>query len=380
MITLKNKLLIVGAFPPPDKMIFGGIVTTCRALLDSSFQNYFELAMLDSTQISNPPPSLPKRFLGATGRLAKFIKLLITFRPEAVLLFTAFGASVLEKGVMAWFARFTGVPVLIFPRGAALIEAVEASAFAMAWVKLSLCGADYMLCQGPTWQRFAVRKIGFSPARAPIVKNWSATEALLTIGDKRSIPDQESMPTLLFLAWLEREKGIFELLEAVVALSKQHAFKLIIAGRGNAEDEARTFVETNLLQDRVDFVGWIKEDAKGSLLRSADILVLPSWVEGFPNAIIEAMAAKLAVIVTAVGNVPDLIEHQKQALVIPPKDIKSLRAAIETLIIDPELRWHLAQSGNAFAKQNFSVERGIKRLTKVIKTAIIKRSGSSCAA
>lgn len=188
---------------------------------------------------------------------------------------------------------------------------------------------------------------------------------------------------MLFLGWLERGKGILELLEASLSLSKKYEFRLIIAGRGHAEEQARAFVQSHGLEDFVEFAGWVAGEAKEALLAKADILILPSWAEGFPNAIVEAMAAKMAVVVTTVGNVPDLITDRQQALLVPPKDKEALERAIEQLLLDPQFRVELAERGHAFARDNFSVEQGVAKLTAVIDAAITegKRSkkSNSCA-
>ena len=368
----KNKLLIVGAFPPAGTKIYGGIVTTCRILLDSSFAENFDLILIDTTQISNPPPNLAVRLVLAIKRFFSFTRALLSEKPNAVLLFTdGFGASLLEKGIMAWLARTKMIPVFLFPRGSELIHTVNASALQKAWVKAALHGGTHILCQGPAWQRFATDVMGFNKSNAPIVLNWSATSALLELGaTKTATSEVFCNPTFLFLGWLEKEKGIFELLDACLDISRICQFSLVIAGRGRAEQEARDFVIANCLQDCVEFVGWVQGADKDDLLKKADVLVLPSWAEGFPNVIIEAMAAKVAVIVTAVGNVPGLITDRQEALLIPPKDSAALGRALELLLRDAELRRRLTETGYLFAQENFSVEKVGAKLALTIEQAI----------
>ena len=90
------------------------------------------------------------------------------------------------------------------------------------------------------------------------------------------------------------------------------------------------------------------------------------------------MAAKVAVIVTTVGNVPDLITDQKEALLVPPRDSQALRVAIELLCKEPELRNSIANRGHIFARERFSVDRGIAKLTLTIENAISARGKKSC--
>jgi glycosyltransferase involved in cell wall biosynthesis len=360
----------VGAFPPPERKIFGGHVTSCRALLASSFVHRFDLILVDSTQASNPPPGVIVRSMLALKRFALFIRKLSARRPQAVILFTAVGASVLEKGMMAWACRFFAIPALIFPRGAEIIDTASNSSFHRFWIATSLRGATHFLCQGPAWQRFATEALNFPLERAPIIPNWTATNCLLAIGERRASRKLPQVPQMLFLGWLEREKGIFELLEACQALFPLYPFRLVIAGRGHAESAARALVEGSKLASMVEFAGWVQGETLDALFASSDILILPSWAEGFPNAIIEAMAAKLAVVVSAVGNVPDLIVDGREALLVPPKEADPLRRAIERLLVDKNFRLELAERGHAFARDNFSVEMSVNKLTTAIVFAI----------
>lgn len=178
------------------------------------------------------------------------------------------------------------------------------------------------------------------------------------------------MIRVLFLGWLEKEKGIFELLDACEQLAPHFNFILSVAGRGHAEVEAKKFVQGCNLNSRVDFVGWVHDAEKMRLLQESDILVLPSWAEGFPNAVIEAMSAKLSVIVTSVGNVPYLLRNREHALIIPPKNVDALRESLKELFVNKDFRVQLAEDGYVFARETFSTDSGVARLTSVLNAAI----------
>jgi glycosyltransferase involved in cell wall biosynthesis len=108
-------------------------------------------------------------------------------------------------------------------------------------------------------------------------------------------------------------------------------------------------------EKRIRFSGWLKGAEVERALAGADVFVLPSWAEGLPNAMIEAMAARLAVVVTAVGNVPDLVQDGREALLVPPHDVVALREALRRVIEDRALRRKLADAGHALAAQKWSV-------------------------
>lgn len=362
----RPRVLFVGAFPPPHRQVFGGIVTSCRALLESSFPKRVELELLDSTQLGDVPSGFVVRLAGATRRLASFVLLFEQNRPDAVLLFTSFGASVLEKGTMGWYARLRGSRSLAFPRGGRLLDRSRRSRFTRGWVKLALAGCEKILCQGPAWQRLAVESLGFDEENAPIIQNWTATKELLRIGKARREMPREGPVRFLFLGAMEREKGIFELLEACSLLAPQREFLLDLCGKGRGEAEARTLVESCGLADRVHFRGWVRDEALKCRLRESDVLVLPSWTEGLPNVMIEAMAAGLAVIVSAVGNVPDVVNDKEQALMVPPRDVDALAGAMKRLIDDHELRSALASRGHNYVAEHYSVEPAVEKLMAAI--------------
>jgi glycosyltransferase involved in cell wall biosynthesis len=369
----KPHVLIVGSFPSKEQLIYGGIVTTCRVLMNSTFQNHFILTLIDSTQISNPPPSFIIRFLYAIRRTARFSIKFESKKPDVIFLFTSIGASVLEKGLMAWYSKLRGVPALIFPRGGALIDLCENSQFNRMWVFRAFSAAKKILCQGPQWQKFAVQVCGFKIEDAPIIPNWAASPELLGIGSIRKWNKDPNIPLrFLFVGWVDKEKGIFELLETCKVLSLSYQFTFTIAVVGNASEEARKYVACNKLENRVEFLGWVERDKLPQLYSENDIFVLPSYAEGLPNAMIEAMAAGLAVVVSDVGIVPDVIQDGNNGLLIKPKHSSSLTTAIQQLFDNPSMVEKLAVAGYVTAYEQFSVEPSVEKLVATIHESISK--------
>jgi len=354
-------ILFVGAFPPADREVFGGMVTSCRALLDSSLPRRADLELLDSTQISHPPPSLPVRALLAFRRVCAFVLRFERRKPDVVLLFAAVGASVLEKGSMAWYARLRGVPALLFPRGGAVIDHCERSALTRFWVRRAFRGARVVLCQGERWRQFAHATLGFALADLPVVPNWTATPQLLQIGARRQTRVTKQVH-LLFVGWLDREKGVAELLEAVRALAPALDFDLTLAGEGNFTAEAAQSIRAAGLEARVILRGWLGASELAEAYARADVFVLPSWAEGLPNAMIEAMAAGLACVLSSVGNIPHVVDDGQSALLVPPRDVAALSAALKRVIEDAPLRARLGAAAHALAARSFGVERAVEQI------------------
>ena len=91
------------------------------------------------------------------------------------------------------------MPALIFPRATAIIDVFERSRFHRCWITVAFRGAEHFLCQGPTWRDFAITAIGFSAEKSPIIRNWTATESLLTIGASRREKEPSERPRFHFV-------------------------------------------------------------------------------------------------------------------------------------------------------------------------------------
>jgi glycosyltransferase involved in cell wall biosynthesis len=214
-------------------------------------------------------------------------------------------------------------------------------------------------------------------ARCPILGNWTATDELLAIGAARGYDPAGGAMTLLFLGWIEPGKGVFELLECVRTLSSRPGFprlRLLMAGDGSAIEAVRRFVRENGLEDTVELPGWIDGLRKADAFREADLFVLPSYMEGMPNALIEAMAAGLPVVVTAVGAVPDMVDDGGNGLVIEPRDADAVTRAVERLISTPSLRMALGRAAWHTAREKFGAETAVDRLLSVAEELAGRRS------
>ena len=111
-----------------------------------------------------------------------------------------------------------------------------------------------------------------------------------------------------------------------------------MAGDGNEYSSAREWCIRRNLQDRVLFPGYVGGVDKAQLFVDSDIFVLPSYSEGCPNALLEAMAAGLPVVVTPVGGIPDIVQEGINGLITTTRSADSVELALAKLIADPELR------------------------------------------
>ncbi len=174
---------------------------------------------------------------------------------------------------------------------------------------------------------------------------------------------------ILFLGRLCARKGVPELISAL-ALPALRGLDWVatIAGDGNAAP-FRAMVGWHGLQGRVALPGWAGRAETAALLAQADILVLPSYHEALPLAVLEALAAGVAVITTPVGAIPEFLEHGRSALLVKPGAPAELAAAILLLVQSPDLRARLAQGGHAVFREKLEIGRVAARMAALYRDA-----------
>lgn len=146
---------------------------------------------------------------------------------------------------------------------------------------------------------------------------------------------------LLFVGRLAAVKGMPVLLDAMKCLPQDVSLTVIGDGpdRSDLEEMAAPF------RERVHFLGYQSQTEVAEALKSHDIFVLPSFAEGVPVVLMEAMAAARPVITTRIAGVPELVEHGKSGLLVPPGDKKALAGAITILSKDVELQKKMGAAG-----------------------------------
>lgn len=162
---------------------------------------------------------------------------------------------------------------------------------------------------------------------------------------------------LLYIGRLAREKGLYETLEALMlAQTRGTAARLIVAGSGPDETGLRKRAAELGLDSQVSFVGTVFGERKLELLRAADALVLASYSEGLPYALLECMAAGVAVIATRVGAIPDVVLNGTHGLLVPCRDPEAICRAIATLAADRDLLTRMSSACRNRVAAGYSLE------------------------
>ncbi|WP_170915027.1 MULTISPECIES: glycosyltransferase family 4 protein [unclassified Mycobacterium] len=249
------------------------------------------------------------------------------------------GGSVARKAVPLWAARLRGVPALIHAHSfdfagwyreqrAAVQRGVRWGLRADQWIILGRDLADeYTAC------------LQLDPSRVSVLRN------------PVRIPEQTAISpggilTAVSLGRLGRRKGTYDIIRATSALAPEirAALHIHLAGDGEVE-QARTAVTSAGVADVITVHGWLDAASGAELLSGADIFVLPSYAEGLPMALLEAMASAVAVITSPVGSIAEVVRDGENGLLVAPGDIDALAAALSRLTTDQQERRRLAAAG-----------------------------------
>ncbi|MBK1632462.1 hypothetical protein CKO31_17285 [Thiohalocapsa halophila] len=158
---------------------------------------------------------------------------------------------------------------------------------------------------------------------------------------------------VVFAGRIYRHKGIFELLDAVKALTASgRMIRLRYAGDGPHFGELKDRIVKERLEGAVELVGPLRRDRLLPFLREADVFVLPSYGEGLPKTLWEAWASGLACILTPVGAIPTHVADGEDGMLVPVGSVSALAAAIDRLYVDEQFRLALATAGMDRARRH----------------------------
>jgi glycosyltransferase involved in cell wall biosynthesis len=342
------------------------------------------VSAVENALIASLPPEiavtqLPTMVEGSKWRkLIVFIEAIVrTFvelgrHPDVVHIHFASRASSVRKILLARLA---------LARGARLIMHAHGGGYRDYWATLSpaaratnvrtLSRAHCLIVLGETWREFFA-SLGVPRERIVSLPNPVALPAALP---KRL---GRSHVRLVYLGLFARSKGVFDVIDALTRLQPEvlGRTRLVLAGNGEMQ-QVRELVERRGLARFVEVRDWLSPTERDRLLASADAFVLPSYAEGLPMSLLEAMAWGLPVISTAVGSIPEHVHQGAQGLLVTPGDVSELAGAIERIVMDEALRRRMGERARS-AVEPLSVELYARKVAAIYRS--VTRHGNTAVA
>jgi len=178
-------------------------------------------------------------------------------------------------------------------------------------------------------------------------------------------------PFIGYIGRLSEEKGILNFAQALPAIfSDRRDLRVLIAGDGPLKDSIAASLQEEGITARVDLPGWISHDDLPEYLNQLRLLVLPSYTEGLPNIMLEAMACGTPVLATPVGAIPDIIIDGKTGFIMESNSPECIAANVVRALSSPDLE-RIAEDGRRFVEENFSFEKTVENWKRILQDTSI---------
>jgi glycosyltransferase involved in cell wall biosynthesis len=269
--------------------------------------------------------------------------------------------SLVRKSAIVVASRALGVPVVLHLHAAQLHHFYRALPVVLQrltrWV-FSLPQSVVVL--GATARRFVIDELHVEPRRVEVVINGVPEPA-----QPRTARAEGAPRRVLFLGNLSQRKGVSDLLQAL-ALPRfdSTALEVVLVGGGDVagyQAKARSLG----LGDWVKFAGWCDQQQVAQLMAGTDVLVLPSYDEGLPLVILEALAHGVAVVCTPVGEIPAVLSDGVNACFVEPGDVEGIAASLQRVLREPGLMETLGRNGRTLYERQFSLSRFFESVARI---------------
>jgi len=338
----------------PHRAAVSGVSTHVNLLMDSSLGEDFELVHFQ---------------VGSEGRdegpLGKMLRLLVSpfvlaatiiFRHASIVhLNTSLNMRAYWRDLVYLFvSRALGARVVYQVHGGYLPEQFFASRLATRFLRWTLGLPQLVVvlaqCELEAYREFIPEQEVVALPNGIDCRPFGAVPTLT--------PARDQPLRLVYIGRIAREKGLYETLQGLrLAHELGVDTRLVIAGQGGEEDRLRRYAQALGVGQRVVFAGSVFGADKVKILAGADVMLLPSYSEGLPYALLEAMAAGVPVIATPVGAIPDVVSNGIHGFLVPPRDGKAIAEALVTLAGDRERIGWMSRACRRRIRAAFSIDR-----------------------
>lgn len=291
------------------------------------------------------------RDCGSLGKILYLVRAVIKYLcllpfTDVVHIHVGLKTSVLRKMLFAKIARVFGKPIILHFHPATEKHLFD-PAFSGKIKRLFDC-SDRLIVLSPQWvkwidaaypeNKYDMRVI-YNPC--PIVKRVSPSK---------------KKKYILFAGTLNERKGYNRLLEAFAKVAQQFPdWRLVFAGNGNVEEARKLQKKLGIADAQVEYLGWVSGEAKNLAFQQASIYCLPSWGEGFPMGVLDAIAYGVAIVTTPVGGIVDVMHHGKNCLIYETYDIDALSKCLVQLMSSEYLRQSMVNNADKLRDYEFNI-------------------------
>ena len=332
----------------------GGISTVLQILNQHNFFITTNSTLITSHCSSGGYFEL-KRFAYFFFSLVQLLFYAVFYKLGVVHVHMASRGSYIRKSKILRLAKFFGAKTILHLHGAEFetFYNKECSASKKQHIRDTFNMADKVIVLSTQWLAW-VNTIVSDKTKTCIVYNAVPEVAL----PKKST----QLHNILFLGRLGQRKGVEDLITAFAQIAEEFPNTQLHLGGDGEIAKYQAQAKTLGVEKQVIFLGWVAGEKKNQCLADATIYCLPSYNEGFPMGVLEAMSAGVAVVASTAGGIPDAITDHKEGLLVEAGNINALAIALTTLLADDRIREQYATAAKVKFKNNFSPDVIIPQL------------------
>lgn len=327
----------------------GGVSSVVNSYYDAGLDKLCELTYLPTMEDG----SKLKKLLVAAGARVRFERLI---RGNDILhVHMSADNSFYRKAVFIRKAYKEGKKIIIHMHGSTfdLFYKERCNDVQKQQVREIFAMADKVIALSEDWKEFLAEYIC---DKQKIVVIYNAVKI------PEVYPKDYTNRNMLFLGILGQRKGTYDLIEVLPEILRWYPDSHIyFGGDGEREQAERLCMEKGII-DHVTFLGWVRGAGKERLLKECSIYVLPTYHEGMPMSILEAMSYGMAVVSTYAGGIPHIITDNENGLLCEAGDKAALQNKLLKLLEDGSLRERLGRNAYRMMTRKFDVKENVKRV------------------
>ena len=373
----------------PDRNVKGGIASVVNGYRERGFGNGYEIIYVESYCDGSRWKKLRKALRG----YAAFLGVLLGRKPDLVHIHSSFGPSFYRKIPFIYMASFKKIPIINHIHGAEFDAFYrKASPRRQKLVRKVYEKCRMLIALSDEWR--GNLEMIVAPERITVLENYCRLPGELPPEGSVEVPAKVSAEVsaelqakvsaehlskapmehsekkkrqILFLGELGKRKGCYDIPEIYRrTIEKAGKVSLVMGGDGELMQIKALFEEKGLSKE-VSFPGWVRGEEKERLLKESGIFLFPSYYEGMPMAVLEAMAHKLAIVTTNAGGIPKLIKDGVTGRLCEPGNVEELSDALAELLTDEEKRKRLGEAAYREAAKKYSMTSHIERLLAIYR-------------
>lgn len=343
----------------PNRMVKGGIAAVVNGYRGSQLEKDYEITYVESYRDGSKFDKLLKGICG----YFHFTYVLMFHKPDVIHIHSSFGPSFYRKMPFIYMASWRKIPIVNHIHGADFDEFyVNAPEEKKTKIKRVYSKCNVLIALSEEWKERLSQIV--PEDRIEIIENYSVLH-------KDALEERiqrKCNNTVLFLGELGKRKGCYDIPTVIAQVKKSIPdVKFVLAGAGSEVDEnsIKKLIDENEISDNVQFPGWVRGNMKDKLLREADVFFLPSYNEGMPMSVLDAMGYGLPVVSTNVGGIPKIVHDEENGYCCEPGDTRQFSNKISQLLINDDYRQAAAKNSICIVESRYSFDVHINHLEEL---------------